>query len=70
MMGYAKYRIIKESVKFIDSCQKSALEGKISAECYRQLIGSKLIFLNEILKQEEGNLFVNSTLKSSVGRFN
>jgi hypothetical protein len=70
MMRYAKYRIIKESVKFIDSCQKSALEGKISVECYRQLIGSKLIFLNEILKEEEGNLFVNSTLKSSVGRFN
>lgn len=69
MMEYCKYAIIKESVKFLNNCHKSVIDGEISVEYYKQLVGNKFSFLNEILKEEEGNDYVPRTLKTSNERF-
>lgn len=69
MMEYCKHAIIKESIKFLNNCHKSVIEGEISVEYYKQLVGNKFNFLNDILKEEENNEYVVRTLNTPNGRF-
>lgn len=52
-MEYIKYKLLKESVRFIETCQTCALNGVINRETYSSLVNIKLEFLRNMLKYDK-----------------
>lgn len=52
-MEYIKYKLLNESVRFIETCQICALKGVINRETYSSLVNIKLEFLRNMLKYDK-----------------
>ena len=49
-MEYTRERLLEESVHFIDLCQSYCMEGKIDVDTYNTLIGIKIYFIRDVLR--------------------
>lgn len=57
-MVHTKRRLLSESVKFIEVCQKCLLSGKINAATYVLLSDVKFDFLKNFLKTEIYDVYI------------
>ncbi len=65
-MEYLRYRLIKETVKFLEICQRYLLNGEISLEAYHTLTDSKLRFISSFLNTEKQNIYIDEALGTRI----
>jgi hypothetical protein len=65
-MRHLKNRFLRESVKFIETCQGKVLDGKIDVHTYNLLSDMKIDFLKGFLKTEIKDVHIDSNFSSRI----
>ncbi|MDQ2086040.1 hypothetical protein RBH29_06250 [Herbivorax sp. ANBcel31] len=65
-MDYMKYKLTKESIRFIELCQKHVLKEEITIESYNMMTDVKIDFLKNIMEVERTNNFMRNRFFNRV----
>ncbi|HHX17440.1 MAG TPA: hypothetical protein GX727_01105 [Clostridium sp.] len=65
-MDYMKYKLIKESIRFIELCQMHVLEDGMEIKLYNMMANIKINFLKDMMKSEETNFFLKSRFFNKI----
>jgi hypothetical protein len=66
-MEYIKEMLLKETIRFLELCQKLKLEGKITEENYYSMTKIKFNFLDNIIKSGERE-FIDQATRLSLNK--
>ena len=61
-----KYKLIKESIRFIELCQMHVLEDGMEIKLYNMMANIKINFLKDMMKSEETNFFLKSRFFNKI----
>jgi hypothetical protein len=65
-MEYTTDRLLREVIKFIETCQNSALKGKIGTNSYISLTSNKINFLKHLLIDERDSLLFDKEIITRI----
>ena len=63
---YSKIRLIRESVKFIETCQGNVIKGKINISTYALLSDLKINFLKNFLMAEMYEVYFDRDFSNRI----
>lgn len=65
-MDYMKYKLIKESIKFIELCQMRVLKDGMPIELYNMMTNIKINFLKDMMEVEKSTSFLKKRFSSKI----
>lgn len=65
-MDYMKYKLIKESIRFIELCQMRVLENRMEIKLYDSMTNIKINFLKDMMETEKTNIFLKGRFFNKI----
>lgn len=65
-MNYMKYKLINESIKFIELCQMHVLKNGMTIDLYNVMTDIKIRFLKDMVKTEESDILLRDKFFNKV----
>ncbi|AUG56019.1 hypothetical protein [Acetivibrio saccincola] len=65
-MDYMKYKLIRESIRFIELCQMHVLENRMEIKMYDAMTNIKINFLKDMMEEEKTNTFLKGRFFNKI----